>query len=187
MLGFAITGSFCNFEKSFKVLHELSEKYEILPIMSFNAYNLSTRFGTSEYNIARTEGICGKNVVHTLEDAEPLGPKIKLDCMCICPCTGNTLAKIACGIYDTPVSLAAKAHLRGGKPLVIALATNDGLSGNIENIAKLLPRKNIYFVPLAEDDVKNKPYSLVCDFKKVGETIEKAMSGEQIAPIFLGE
>lgn len=185
MLGFALTGSFCNFERSFKVLESLCEKYEVLPIMSYNAYSTDTRFGTADYFKERAKGLCQKEIVHTLVDAEPLGPRTKLECLCICPCTGNTLSKIACGIYDTPVTLAAKAHLRSGKPLVIALATNDALSGNTQSIAKMLTRKNIYFVPMNQDDAKNKPYSLVCDFNKVSDTIEYALKGEQIQPLFI--
>lgn len=185
MLGFAMSGSFCNFEKSIKVLEQLSKiNDEIIPIMSYNAYTTDTRFGTAQYFISRVEKLCCHEVVHTLADAEPLGPKIKLDCLCICPCTGNTLSKLACGIYDTPVTLAAKAHLRSSRPLVIALATNDALSGNAVSLATMLTRKNVYFVPIAQDDSHNKPYSLVCDFNLVEQTIEKAMNGEQIQPLF---
>ena len=185
MLGFAMSGSFCNFEKALKVLEQLTKTQdEIIPIMSYNAYSTDTRFGSAEYFISRVEKLCCREVIHTLTAAEPLGPKIKLDCLCICPCTGNTLSKLAAGIYDTPVTLAAKAHLRVGGPLVIALATNDALSGNAESIAKMLTRKNVYFVPLAQDDIRNKPYSLVCDFSKVGETIQYAMEGKQIQPVF---
>lgn len=137
MLGFAVTGSFCNFENCLKTLESLTQKYdEILPILSYNAYSTDTRFGTASYFVSRVEKLCCHEVVHTLTGAEPLGPKIKLDCLCICPCTGNTLSKLASGIYDTPVTLAAKAHLRTGRPLVIALATNDALSGNAESLAK---------------------------------------------------
>ena len=184
VIGFAMTGSFCNFEKCLKVLETLTGKYDVLPIMSFNAYSLDTRFGSAESFISRVEALCGKSVVHTIPDAEPLGPKIKLDCLCICPCTGNTLSKLAAGIYDTPVTLAAKAHLRSGNPLCIALATNDGLSGNFESIAKMMTRKNVYFVPLSQDDFKNKPYSLVCDFSLVPHTIEATMKGTQPQPVF---
>ena len=184
MIGFALTGSFCNFERSFKVLENLCEKYDVLPIMSYNAYSTDTRFGSSDYFIERAKNLCKRDIVHTLTEAEPLGPRTKLDCLCICPCTGNTLSKLACGIYDTPVTLAAKAHLRNDKPLVIALATNDALSGNINSISKMLTRKNVYFVPLNQDDIKNKPYSLVCDFGKVSETISHAINGEQIQPLF---
>lgn len=185
MIGFAMTGSFCNFEKALKVLEELSYKHErIIPVMSYNAYSTDTRFGTAEYFRTRVEALCLEETVHTLTSAEPLGPKIKLDCLCICPCTGNTLSKLAAGIYDTPVTLAAKAHLRSGRPLVVALATNDALSGNAESIAKMMTRKNVYFVPMSQDDTVNKPYSLVCDFSRVGETIENALEGKQTQPVF---
>ena len=184
MIGYALTGSFCNFEKSMKVLEGLCAEYEVQPIMSFNAYSLDTRFGLAQSFIKRVEEMCGKKIVHTLTEAEPLGPKIKLDCLCICPCTGNTLSKLASGIYDTPVTLAAKAHLRNGNPLCIALATNDGLSGNFESIAKMMTRKNVYFVPIAQDDFKNKPYSLVCDFSLVSDTVRQSMEGRQPQPVF---
>ena len=185
MLGFAMTGSFCNFENSLCVLEELTHKLDrIIPIMSYNAYSTDTRFGTAESFNKRIEALCKEEIVHTLISAEPLGPKIKLDCLCICPCTGNTLSKLAAGIYDTPATLAAKAHLRTGRPLVIALATNDALSGNAESISKMMTRKNVYFVPMSQDDSKNKPYSLVCDFSKVSETIDNALCGKQMQPIF---
>lgn len=184
MIGFAMTGSFCNFEKAMHVLESLVRKYEVLPIMSVTAFSTDTRFGKKEYFTDKIESLCQKKIVHTLTAAEPLGPKIKLDCLCICPCTGNTLSKLACGIYDTPVTLASKAHLRNDGKLVVALATNDGLSGCFESIAKMSQRKNIYFVPLAEDDVKNKPYSLVCDFSTVEKTIGNALAGKSVKPMF---
>lgn len=185
MLGFAMCGSFCSFEKTLKVLEQLTRTQdEIIPVMSYNAYSTDTRFGTAEYFVSRVEKLCCHEVVHTLTGAEPLGPKIALDCLCICPCTGNTLSKLAAGIYDTPVTLAAKAHLRSGRPLVIALASNDALSGSAESISKMLTRKNVYFVPLAQDDSRNKPYSLVCDFSKVEDTIQHALEGKQLQPIF---
>lgn len=184
MLGYAVSGSFCNFEKSLKVLEQLTKTHEeIIPILSYNAYSTDTRFGSAAYFVSRVEKLCCHEAVHTLTGAEVLGPKIHLDCLCICPCTGNTLAKLACGIYDTPVTLAAKAHLRTGRPLVIALATNDALSGNAESIAKMLTRKNVYFVPLAQDDCRGKPYSLVCDFSKVEQTVRLAMEGKQLEPL----
>ena len=129
--------------------------------------------------------MCKRKVVHSLVDAEPLGPKIKLDCLCICPCTGNTLAKLSNGICDTPVTLAAKAHMRNDRPLVIALASNDGLLGNAENFGRMLARRNVYFVPLRQDDATGKPRSLVCDFSKLQETISNAESGIQIQPILI--
>ena len=144
MIGFAMTGSFCNFERAIKVLETLVGKYEVLPIMSFNAFSLDTRFGTAVSFIERVEALCGKKVVSTLPEAEPLGPKIKLDAMCICPCTGNTLSKLAHGIYDTPVTLAAKSHLRNQKPVVVGVSSNDSLSTSAKNIGALLNYKHYY-------------------------------------------
>ena len=186
MIGFAFCGSFCNFENAFLNLKALVSKgFDVLPIMSYNAYSTDTRFGKAEDFIKRAERMCGHNVVHTLADAEPLGPKIKLDCLCICPCTGNTLAKLSCGVCDTPVTLAAKAHLRNDRPLVIALASNDSLAGNAENFGRMLARRNVYFVPLRQDDALTKPRSLVCEFSLLEKTIEKAMNGSQIQPILI--
>lgn len=186
MIGFAICASFCNFENSFKQLENLIEKgNEVLPIMSYNAYNTDTRFGKAEDFIKRAEALCKRKVIHTLCEAEPLGPKIHLDCLCICPCTGNTLAKLSCGICDTPVTLAAKAHLRNERPLVLALASNDSLLGNAENFGRMLARRNVFFVPLRQDDAKGKPRSLVCDFSRLEETIHEAKCGKQIQPIMI--
>ena len=186
MIGYVICGSFCNFENSIKVLEETAEKFgDVVPIMSYNAYNTDTRFGKAAGFTEKIENICKRKIVHTLEDAEPLGPKIKLDLMIICPCTGNTLSKLANGIYDTPATLAAKAHMRNGRPLLISLATNDALSGNIENLSKLYVRKNVFFVPMRQDDVKSKPNSLVCDFSLVEKASELALSGKQMLPLFI--
>ena len=186
MIGFAFCGSFCNFENAFKELERLIEQgCEVLPIMSYNAYSTNTRFGKCADFIERAEKLCKRSVVHTLDEAEPLGPKIKLECLCICPCTGNTLAKLSSGICDTPVTLAAKAHLRNDRPLVLALASNDSLAGNAENFGRMLARRNVYFVPLRQDDAMAKPRSLVCDFTMLGDTIEKAMKGCQIQPILI--
>lgn len=186
MIGFAMCGSFCNMETAFKELEKLcSTEQEVLPIMSYNVYQTDTRFGKAKDFIDRAERLCKRKVVHTLAEAEPLGPKIKLDCLCICPCTGNTLAKMSQGICDTPVTLAAKAHLRNDRPLVLALASNDSLSLNAENFGRMLARRNVYFVPLRQDDAENKPRSMVCDFSCLSKTIEKAMQGIQIQPILI--
>lgn len=186
MIGFAMCGSFCNFKYALEELEKLVVRGEdVVPVVSFNVYNTDTRFGTASEFIKRIENMCGRKVIHTLEDAEPLGPKIKLDCLCICPCTGNTLAKLSCGVCDTPVTLAAKAHLRNERPLVIALASNDGLLGNAENFGRMLARQNVYFVPLRQDDAISKPRSLVCDFTKLPETMELALKGSQIQPILI--
>lgn len=159
--------------------------YDILPIMSDNAYGTDTRFGKAEDIRRRIFDISGREAVHTIVDAEPLGPRIKLDAMIICPCTGNTLAKLANAVTDTPVCMAAKAHLRNDSPLVIALASNDALSANLQNIAALLSRKNIYFVPMRQDDPESKPHSLVADFGSVGATLEYALRGKQIPKLFV--
>lgn len=186
MIGFAICGSFCNFEAVFEQLEKLVNSGEdVVPIMSYNVYTTDTRFGKSKDFIEKAEKLCKRKVVHTIEEAEPLGPKIKLDCLCICPCTGNTLAKLSCGICDTPVTLAAKAHLRNERPLVIALASNDSLLGNAENFGRMLARRNVYFVPLRQDDAQKKPRSLVCDFTLLADTIANAKQGSQIQPILL--
>ena len=186
MIGFAMCGSFCNFKSAFEQLEMLIARGEdVVPIMSDNVYRTDTRFGNAKDFISRAETLCGRKVIHTITEAEPLGPKIKLDCLCICPCTGNTLAKLSCGVCDTPVTLAAKAHLRNERPLVVALASNDSLLGNAENFGRMLARRNVYFVPLRQDDAAAKPRSLVCDFSKLWETIEKAKKGCQIQPILI--
>ena len=181
MIGFALCGSFCSFESSIRVLEKLSQTYDdILPIMSYNAYSTSTKFGNNEDFNKRITDICGKDIVHDIITAEPIGPSVKLDCLCVCPCTGNTLAKIAHGICDTPVTMAVKAQLRNARPVVLAIATNDALSGNAANIGSLLQRRNIYFVPFSQDDPDKKPRSAVCDFSKVTDTISLAMQEKQL-------
>ncbi len=186
MIGYAMCGSFCTFQDSFEVLKALKEKYDdIVPIMSFNAYFTDTRFGRHKDWIDKIEELCGKKIINTIADAEPLGPKISLDALVVAPCTGNTLAKMANGITDTPVCMAAKAHLRSDRPLVIALASNDAMSANLGNLAKLLVRKNIYFVPMTQDEPVKKPHSLVADFSQVIKTLDDAMQGNQIRKLFL--
>lgn len=185
MTGFAICGSFCNHKTTLEVLEKLiSDGEEILPIMSETVYCTDTRFGTAENFIKSVQDMTGKKVIHTIKDAEPIGPKIKLSAMVICPCTGNTAAKLAHGICDTAVTMAAKAHLRNDRPLVIAFASNDGLTMAAPNIGLLLQRRNLYFVPLAQDDHIGKPRSLVCDFTKVGDALLAAKRGEQLQPIY---
>lgn len=184
MIGYALCGSFCTVERSLKVLRSLcAEGNSVQPIMSDAVYGTDTRFGKAEDIKNTVENLCGHKIIHTIVDAEPLGPKSPLDILVICPCTGNTLAKIASGITDTPVTMAAKAHLRSDRPLVIALATNDALSANLDNIGTLMKRKNVFFVPMAQDDPKNKPHSLVCDFDRVLETMMSAFAGRQIQPV----
>ena len=183
-VGYAYTGSFCTVEKSIEVMGKLLEKgIEVFPIMSNNAYITDTRFGEAVAIRDKISTICKKRIIHSIVDAEPLGPQIKLDALIISPCTGNTLSKMANGITDTPVCMAAKAHLRNNSPLIIALATNDALSANLKNIATLLSRKNVYFVPMIQDDPINKPHSLVADFDLVEETLEYALNGKQITKI----
>lgn len=185
MIGYAFCGSFCTHKRSIDELTHLKEKgYDILPIMSENVYNTSTRFGTCQDLISKVESITKNKVINSIVEAEPLGPKIHLDALVIAPCTGNTLAKMARGITDTTVTMAAKAHLRSDRPLIIALCSNDALSANLQNISILLERKNVYFVPLMQDDPKNKPHSLVCDFSLLEMTLNFALQGKQIQPLF---
>lgn len=178
-------GSFCSFSDSFKALIKLKEKYDIVPIMSNNAYNTDTRFGRSAEWNERVALTCDRPIIHTIFDAEPLGPRTPLEALVICPCTGNTLAKIANGITDTPVCMAAKAHLRCDRPLLIALASNDAMAANLANISKLLVRKNVYFVPMKQDDPEKKPHSLVADFSQVDDALAAAFEGKQMRKLFL--
>ncbi len=186
MIGYAICGSYCTHSDSVERLRELcGAGYDLLPIISERAYSTDTRFGTARELIGTVEQICGRECIHTVCDAEPLGPKIKLDALIIAPCTGNTLAKLAHGITDSSVTMAAKAHLRCDRPLLIALASNDALSANLSNIAALLCRKNIYFLPMRQDDVVNKPHSLVADFSMLPSALSSALASKQLRPLFL--
>lgn len=183
-IGFALCGSFCTFSEVIAEMKKLSDKgYNIFPIMSFNAYQTDTRFGKAEEHIRRIEEICGKKIISTIPDAEPIGPKKMLDILVIEPCTGNTLAKLANGITDTPVTLAAKSHLRNNRPLLIAVSTNDALSGSAKNIGKLMNVKNIYFIPFSQDNPLGKPRSVIADFGKTEDAILHAIKNEQIQPI----
>ena len=185
-IGFILTGSFCTFSKVLPKMKELIKKgAEIIPIMSFNSYNLDTKFGKAKDFIDEIEEMTGKKIIHTIQDAEPIGPKKMTDIMIIAPCSGNTMAKLACDIIDTPATMSAKSHLRNNNPLVIAPSTNNGLSGNAENIGKLLNRKNYYFVPFKQDNPITKPRSIVFDAEYIIKTIEYALEGEQISPILL--
>lgn len=186
MIGYAFCGSFCTFSKSFEIFERLvMGGYEVQPIMSENAYFTDTRFWNAELFRERVEALCGRKIIHTISEAEPLGPKSPLDSLIIAPCTGNTLAKMALGITDTAVTMAAKAHLRADRTLVIALASNDALSANLKNIGTLLSRKQVYFVPMVQDDPEKKPHSLVADFSLLEETLLKAERGLQIRKIFI--
>lgn len=184
-VGFAVCGSFCTFEKAFEELEELvSLGCEVTPIMSCNAYSTDTRFGTAQQNAARLYEITGKTVLHDIAATEPIGPKKMFDVLVVAPCTGNTLAKLALGIVDSPVCMAVKSHLRNQRPVVIAASTNDALSGAAKNIGTLRNYKNFYFVPLLQDDCLAKPFSLVADFKKIPQTILEALDGRQIQPVY---
>lgn len=186
MIGYAICGSFCTHASTMRQLSLLlAAGEEVQPVMSEVAYATDTRFHEALPFREELASRCGRPVVHTIAEAEPLGPATPLELLIIAPCTGNTLAKMAHGITDTAVTMAAKAHLRTGKPLLIALATNDALSANLDNIARMSMRKNVYFVPLVQDDIEKKPYSLVCDFSRLPEALAAARRGVQLRPFFL--
>ena len=186
MIGYAFCGSFCTLKKSFAVFREMAESgEELLPIVSENVWSTDTRFQTAKDFRESLTAVSGREVVHTIVDAEPLGPRIALDMLIISPCTGNTLAKIAAGITDTAVTMAAKAHLRADRTLVIALASNDALSANLKNIAALLERKNVFFVPMLQDDPAGKPHSLVADFTRLADTCAFAKNKKQIQKVFI--
>lgn len=183
-IGFALCGSFCTFSHAIEQLDKLVKSgATVTPIMSSTAYSTDTRFGKAEDFISHIENICGQKIIHTIASAEPIGPKKLLDVLVIAPCTGNTMTKLALGISDTPVTLAAKAHLRNGRPIVLAPATNDALGASAKNIGLLMNTKNIFFVPMREDDPLDKPNSLVADFTKLPETIAAAMLDMQIQPV----
>ena len=185
MIGFALCGSFCTLKKALTEMAVLSANYEVQGIVSEAVYGTDTRFAPAKDVIAAVERISGRRVIHTIVGAEPLGPAIPLEALVICPCTGNTLAKMANGITDTAVTMAAKAHLRCDRPLVIALASNDALSANLKNIGTLLCRKNVYFVPMMQDDPSGKPHSLVANFTELQPTLEAALKGRQHQKIFM--
>jgi dipicolinate synthase subunit B len=183
-IGFAFCGSYCTFDKALGALEKTKDIYEtVTPVMSENAFNTDTRFGTAKSFIDRIEGVCGRKIISTIRDAEPFGPQGLLDVLVIAPCTGNTIAKLAGGVTDTSVTMAAKAHLRNGKPVLIAVSTNDGLSANAANIGKLINRKNIFFVPYFQDDPVKKPASVTADFTLIPAAIEAALNGVQLQPV----
>lgn len=184
-LGYALTGSFCTLDKSIKEMSRLaSQEYDVLPIMSENAYTVSTRFGKAHDIVTRIENITQKSVIHTVSGAEPIGPRGMCDILLVAPCTGNTLSKIALGITDTPVTMAVKSQLRIGAPVVLCVASNDALGASAENVGRLLNRKNVYFVPFSQDDPFKKPNSLVAHFDLIPQSLEKALKGQQLQPIF---
>ena len=185
-IGFAFCGSFCTHQKVLKEYLRLTKEYEtVIPIVSEITAGTDTRFGTAETFLKTIEEAAGRSVIQTIRDAEPIGPKKLLDLLVIAPCTGNTLGKLANGVTDSTVTLAAKAHLRNDRPIVLAISTNDALAANAENIGKLLVRKNYYFVPYGQDDPNGKPCSLVADMTRIGDTVEAALEGKQIQPMLL--
>lgn len=185
MLGYAFCGSFCTHARALRELRNLLDSgYEIQPIFSETVRSTDTRFGTAEALLKEVERLCGRPVISSVVEAEPLGPNMPLDALIISPCTGNTLAKIANGITDTAVCMAVKAHLRSDRPLVISLASNDALSANLKNIATLLSRKHVYFVPMDQDDPEKKPHSLVADFSLLAPTLQAAFAGRQFRKLF---
>ena len=185
-IGYGITGSFCTFAQTRKAVQKLKDMgAQITPIFSYAAQNTDTRFGSAK---AFVDGICeitDSEGIRTITEAEPIGPNNYLDVMVIAPCTGNTAAKLCNGIIDTPVLMAAKAHMRNGKPLVVAISTNDALGMNFKNIGQLMNMKNIYFVPFGQDNYKSKPNSMIANLDYLPDTIEMAMKGKQIQPVLL--
>lgn len=184
-VGFAVCGSFCTFGSVFPVMEALSKSHKVIPIFSGNSYTIDSRFGTAEEHIRQAQTICGTTPLSTIPEVEPIGPKKLLDALIIAPCTGNTLAKLAHGIADTAVTMAAKSHLRNGRPVILAVSTNDALAAAAENIGKLLARKHYYFVPFGQDNPQSKPTSMVADFNLIPPTLEAAMEGRQIQPMLL--
>lgn len=183
-IGFAMTGSFCTFERALGQMEALVRRgYDVLPVLSFHAGALDTRFMTAEHLRARIVEITGSEPIDTLAAAEPIGPKKMTDVFMIAPATGSSLAKLAGGIFDTPALLGAKSHLRNGRPLVLAVSTNDGLGAAAQNIGRLLNVRNVYFVPFGQDDPVKKPRSLVADFAQIPRTIAAALSGVQLQPM----
>ena len=184
-IGFALCGSFCTYSRVFPVMAELTQMYDLVPILSDSAQSIDSRFGTAQEHIHQAEQICQRKCIHTIAEAEPIGPGKLLDALVIAPCTGNTLAKLAHSIADGPITMAAKSHLRNGRPILIAVSTNDALAGAAENIGRLMARKHYYFVPFGQDDPEKKPASMVADFKKIPPALHAALEGRQIQPILL--
>ena len=182
-IGFAMCGSFCTFAKVFPVMEELAKTHHVIPILSEASCNINCRFGKGSDFLTRAESICRMSPLTDIAQVEPIGPKKLLDALIVAPCTGNTLAKLAHGIADGPVTLAVKSHLRNNRPVLIAVSTNDALAVAAENIGKLMARKNIYFVPYSQDDPKGKPTSMVADFSRIPTALEDMLSGTQTQPL----
>lgn len=184
-VGFAMCGSFCTFASVFPIMELLSRDYLVTPVFSEAAYSTDTRFGKAKEHIELAAEICGVPPIHTIVQAEPIGPKKLFDILVIAPCTGNTLAKLAHGIADGPVTMAAKSHLRNGRPVLIAVSTNDALGTAAENIGRLMAKKHYYFVPFRQDDPDNKPCSMVADFCTIPQALEAALKQEQLQPVII--
>ena len=184
-IGFAFCGSFCTYDNVFPIMEALAKEHHVTPIFSFASASMDSRFGTATEHLETARKICGRSPLRTIEGVEPIGPRKLLDALIIAPCTGNTLAKLAHSIADTPVAMAAKSHLRNGRPVIVAVSTNDALAGAAENIGKLLARKNFYFVPFGQDDPLKKPTSMVADFTQIPQTLKAALEGRQIQPILI--
>jgi dipicolinate synthase subunit B len=184
-IGFALCGSFCTYAQVFPVMEKLAQQHNVIPIFSDASVATDSRFGNAADFLHQAETICSATPLLTIPDVEPIGPKKLLDVLVIAPCTGNTLAKLAHSIADTPVTMAAKSHLRNGRPVVIAVSTNDGLAGAAENIGRLMARKNYYFVPFGQDDPERKPTSLIADFSRIPDTITAAAEWRQLQPMLL--
>lgn len=185
IVGFAVCGSFCTFDKMFSAMKAVADQHTVIPIFSEIASVTDTRFGLAKEHLEKATHICGRAPLTKILEVEPFGPKKMLDALIIAPCTGNTLAKLAHSIADGPVTMAVKSHLRNGKPVLIAVSTNDALAGAAENIGKLLARKHYYFVPFGQDHATGKPTSMVADFTKIPPALEAALEGHQIQPILL--
>ena len=182
-LGFALCGSFCTFHRVLPVMEALAQQHHVLPILSEAVQTVDSRFGTAREHLERIRAITGEEPLTTLSQVEPIGPKKLLDALIIAPCTGNTLAKLSHGIADGPVTMAAKSHLRNGRPVILAVSTNDALGIAAENIGRLLVRKNVYFVPFGQDDPVKKPASMVAVFERIPEALNMALEGRQLQPI----
>jgi dipicolinate synthase subunit B len=185
IVGFAMCGSFCTFSQVFPVMEDLAKQHTLIPILSPVCCTTDSRFGTAQSHIGKVREICNKDPLSTIAQVEPIGPKKLLDALIIAPCTGNTLAKLAHSIADTSVTMAAKSHLRNGRPILIAISTNDALSGAAENIGRLLARRHYYFVPFRQDDAMHKPTSIVADFSLIPRALEEALHSRQLQPILI--
>ncbi len=187
-VGFAMTGSFCTLEKILVQIESLvNHGINVFPIMSEMVYNTDTRFGSADYFKNKVQELCGRGIIHTIKEAEPIGPKKLFDALVVAPCTGNTISKIANGITDTSVTMATKAHIRNGRPVLIAVSTNDALGASARNIGQLLNVKNMYFVPYGQDDPINKNNSMVADFSQIAPALEAALEGRQLQPVILSK